>query len=77
MLKINATFNRQWRELTTHRGRFKDHVGDVIHDDSLPTHTEVIDFRTFDEGFTTAEDVLTELGFEMQLEDIDSDEWQI
>jgi hypothetical protein len=77
LLKINATFNRQWRELTTHRGRFKDHVGDVIHDDSLPTHTEVIDFRTFDEGFTTAEDVLTELGFEMQLEDIDSDEWQI
>jgi hypothetical protein len=77
LLKINATFTRQWRELTTHRGRFKDHVGDVIHDDSLPTHTEIIDFRTFDEGFTTAEDVLTELGFEMQLEDIDSDEWQI
>jgi hypothetical protein len=48
-----------------------------MHDESLPEHTEVIDFRVFDEGFTTAEDVLTELGFEMTLEDIDSDEWSI
>jgi len=77
LLKINATFTRQWRELTENRGRFKDHVGDVIHDDTLPEHTEIIDFRTFDEGFTVAEDVLTELGFEMNLEDIDGDEWQV
>jgi hypothetical protein len=77
LLKINATFNRQWRKLITHHGRFKDRVGDVMHDKSLPEHTEVIDFRVFDEGFTTAEDVLTQLGFEMQLEDIDGDEWSI
>jgi hypothetical protein len=77
LLKINATFTRQWRELTENRGRFKNHVGDIVHDNSLPEHTEIIDFRTFDEGFTLAEDVITQLGFEMNLEDIDSDEWQV
>jgi hypothetical protein len=77
LLKINATFNRKWRKLITHRGRFKNRVGDVVHDEGLPDHTEVIDIRVFDEAFTAAEDVLTELGFEMKLEDIDGDEWQI
>lgn len=77
LLKINATFDRKWRKLITHHGRFKDRVGDVMHNKSLPEHTEIINVNVFDEGFTTAEDALTQLGFEMTLEDIDSNEWQI
>jgi hypothetical protein len=75
LLKVNATVDRQWRRLVTHYGRFDDTAGEVLVDE--PVHTDVVSPSTFDAGFMRANDVLAELGLEMQLEDIDENEWQI
>lgn len=75
LLKVNATIDRQWRRLVTHYGRFDDTAGEVLTDE--PVHTDVVSPSTFDAGFMRANDVLCELGLEMQLEDIDENEWQI
>ena len=73
LLKLNATFQRKWRRIHKHHGRFDDQVGEGVDQDNLPTHTEVIDHRVMDEAFTKANDILASLGLDIGLQEDTTD----